>query len=154
MAKRPRRSRKQCGVHWATAHRCDTGAAYGLGQRPLCSTNACQFWCRLGTRRAAVSPHALRQGAAHGAGLVIQTDWVAAAGGVSLLVSDPTGQTRTPCRRNLVFRSLIYMNILKFLKRLHCSHLASTVLATLSKVGINTAALTPSLSNSLRSIGT
>ena len=38
---------------------------------------------------------------------------------LSLLVSDPTDQARTPCRKNLVFRSLICMNILKFLKRHH-----------------------------------
>ena len=68
---------------------CPTGAVHGLGQKLPCSTTACQSWCRHGTRCTGVTPHALRQGAshrqdsrdvlrranaAHGAGLVQQTD--------------------------------------------------------------------------------
>jgi hypothetical protein len=80
---------------------CPKGAGHGLGQKLPCSTTACQSWCRHGTRRAGVTPHAPRQGASHRqdsrdvfrranaadrTGLVQQTDQVAAARDLSLFV--------------------------------------------------------------------
>ena len=80
---------------------CPTGAVYGLGQILPGSTTARQSWCRHGTRRTDVAPHAPRQGAsrrqdsrdvfrrgkaAHRTGLVQQRDQVAAARDLSLFV--------------------------------------------------------------------